>query len=82
MLIQSRLGPGLVLDVMISTIFAVFELIVERNDLTIDLGTDAAIAHARMDAIGKINGNAAKRQVNDVTLGRKDKDFVRKKRPS
>lgn len=31
-----------------------------------------------MDAIGKINGNAAKRQVNDVTLGRKDKDFIRK----
>ena len=56
---------------------AVFELVFQRYQLAVDLGPYAVMAHFRMNAVSKVNGNRAFRQIHHITFGRKDKDFIR-----
>ena len=54
----------------------VLQFRIQRNDFIIYLGTHTAVAHFRMDTVGKVDGNGPLRQVDDIPLRREDKDFI------
>ena len=57
---------------------AVLQLVVKRYNASVDLGTYAAVAYIRMDAVSEVNRHTAYRQVDNITARRKDKDFIGK----
>lgn len=52
---------------------AVLQFIVQRDDLAVDLGADAAVADVGVDAVGKVDGDRTLGQVDDVAPRRKTK---------
>ena len=57
---------------------AVLQLVVKRYNASVDLGTYAAVAYIRMDAVSEVNRHTAYRQVDNISARRKDKDLIGK----
>ena len=55
---------------------AALDLVVDRNDASVDLGADHAIADAGMDRVRHIDDRCTGRQIDDIALRRKDIDLV------
>ena len=49
---------------------------IQRHDSAVDLRADALVADRAVDAIGKVEGRCALRQIDDFALRRKDEDFI------
>ena len=52
------------------------QLVIQRHDAAIDLRADALIADRAVNAIGKVNRRRAAGQIDNLSLGREDEDFV------
>src|SRR5262249_59627795 len=56
---------------------AVLNLVLQRNDLSVDLCAGALIADLRVNRIGEINGRGVARQLDDFPLRREGQDLFR-----
>ena len=52
------------------------QLVVQRDDLAVDLGADAAVADVGVDLVGEVQRGRARRQRLDLPLGREHEDLV------
>ena len=73
---QSRLGPALLLRGEHLDDVARLQRVVERHDLAVDLGPDAAVADVRVDLVREVERRGARRQRLDLALGREDEHLV------
>src|SRR5262249_53241708 len=59
------------------TDLTVVQLVLERHDAPVDLGTRALITYLGMDGVSKIDGCRTSGKLNDLALGGKGIDFTR-----
>ena len=52
------------------------QLVVQRHDLAVDLGADAAVADVGVDLVGEVQRRGAGGERLDLALGREDEDLV------
>ena len=52
------------------------QLVVQRDDLAVDLGADAAVADVGVDLVGEVQRRRAGGQRLDLALGREDEDLL------
>ena len=60
-----------------SYLIAVLQLVLQRYNLAINLGTYAVMSHLGVDAVGKINRHRTLRQVYNISIWSKDKYLIR-----
>ena len=52
------------------------QLVVQRHDVAVDLGADAAVADVGVDGVGEVERGRARREVLHLALRREDEDLV------